>query len=395
MTAPATLPALPQRTLRRGDLASLVELLQHQHAHKADLVVPMSRIHFEHGELILDGFEPHIDERGVTEVNGAFRMTGLADAQLGNVLDIPTKYVRKLRAQHVELLDTNFNELAIMADPEKKVLVRTLYGTDPLYPDSNGIVRAVLSDKYGIRDNLDTVLALLDGMQAAGLNETHIRSCDLTDDRLYLRVTAREYGVQAEKLLENYRSPFQGTGHGGEAAENPKLVYAGLLVTNSETGGGALTITPELRVLVCDNGMTINADAMRKVHLGKKLDEGQIEWSTETIDASNELVKQQVKDAVTSFMNVDYVTRTVAKLEQTSAVPLEDAQGAIEAVGKKLAYSQDEMKGILDHFIKGGQLTAGGVMHAVTSYAQEIEDVDRSNDFAATGVDAMLTAARR
>lgn len=395
MTAPTTLPALPQRTLRRGDLASLVELLQHQHAHKADLVVPMSRIHFEHGELILDGFEPHIDEKGVTEVNGAFRMTGLADAQLGNVLDIPTKYVRKLRGQHVELLDTNFNELAIMADPNKKVLVRTLYGADPLYPDTNGIVRAVLSDKYGIRDNLDTVLALLEGMRAAGLNEAHIRSCDLTDDRLYLRVTAPEYGVQAEKLLENYRSPFQGTGHGGEAAENPKLVYAGLLVTNSETGGGALTITPELRVLVCDNGMTINTDAMRKVHLGRKLDEGQIEWSADTIDASNELVKQQVKDAVTSFMNVEYVARTVAKLEQASAVPLEDAQGAIEAVGKKLAYSQDEMKGILDHFIKGGQLTAGGVMHAVTSYAQVIEDVDRSNDFAATGVEAMLAAARR
>lgn len=393
MTAPATLPALPQRTLRRGDLASLVELLQHQHAHKADLVVPMSRIHFEHGELILDGFEPHIDERGVTEVNGAFRMTGLADAQLGNVLDIPTKYVRKLRAQHVELLDTNFNELAIMADPEKKVLVRTLYGTDPLYPDSNGIVRAVLSDKYGIRDNLDTVLALLEGMRAAGLNETHIRRCDLTDDRLYLRVTAPEYSVKAEKLLENYRSPF--AGRGDAVADHPRVVYAGLLVTNSETGGGALTITPEILVPICGNGLIINVDAMRKIHLGRKLDEGQIEWSAETIDASNELVKQQVKDAVASFMNVDYVTRTVAKLEQTSAVPLEDAQGAIEAVGKKLAYSQDEMKGILDHFIKGGQLTAGGVMHAVTSYAQVIEDVDRANDFAATGVDAMLTAARR
>ena len=394
MTAP-TLPEIPARTLRNADLPKLIALLEQQHAQKLDLVVPVRQLRFGDGNVILTGHDPQINEDGVTDINGAYGLTQLADSQLAGVLDIPVKYVRKLRAEYVPLLDTNYESLASRMDPKRQVLVRMLTGSDPDQPGTSGIVRAVLSDRYGIRDNLDTVMALLDGMHAAGLNHTHIRGADLTDDRLYLRVTAPEFGVQAGKLLEGYRSPFQGTGHGGATAENPKLVYAGLLVTNSETGGGALTITPELRVQVCDNGMQINVDAMRKVHLGRKLDEGTVTWSTDTIDAANELVKKQVRDAVASYMNTEYVAKTVAKLEETSGVELDNPQQTIEVVGKKLAYSQNEMSGLLSHFIKGGQPTAGGIMHAVTSYAQEIADVDRSNEFAATGVDAMLVAAGR
>jgi hypothetical protein len=49
---------------------------------------------------------------------------------------------------------------------------------------------------------------------------------------------------------------------------------------------------------------------------------------------------------------------------------------------------------ILSHFIKGGQLTSGGVLQAVSSAAQTIEDVDRAHEFLGTAVDAMKVAAR-
>ena len=72
---------------------------------------------------------------------------------------------------------------------------------------------------------------------------------------------------------------------------------------------------------------------------------------------------------------------------------LADPQHTITVVAKRLSYTQSEQAGILAHFIRGGQVTSGGVLQAVTSYAQEIADVDRANEFAATGVDAMLVAA--
>ncbi|MBE5453530.1 hypothetical protein E3G52_000394 [Mycobacteroides abscessus] len=394
MTAVA-LPAVPARTLRNANVQDLMTLLEQQHRQKVDVVMPVSDVRFAAGDLVIADQAPDINTEGVTDFNGTYRMTDRSDSQLGDTLEIPTRYVRKLRAQHTELLDTNVNELARVASPGKKVLVRMLSGSDPMYPGTHGIVRAVLSDRYGIRDNLDTVLALLDGMRSAGLGAQHIRGADLSDERLYLRVTAPELEVVAPKLLEGYRSPWAGTAHGGEAANTLPVVYAGMLVTNSETGGGALTITPELRIKICDNGLVINADSMRKIHLGRKLDDGKVTWSADTIDAANDLIKKQVRDAVASYMTVDYVKGAIEKLEETSSTPLTDPAKVIEVVAKKLSFSQDESRGILDHFIKGGQMTAGGVMQAVTSYAQLVEDVDRSNEFAATGVDAMLVAAGR
>ena len=46
------------------------------------------------------------------------------------------------------------------------------------------------------------------------------------------------------------------------------MVFAGWVLSNSETGCGAFTITPRLVVHVCRNGMTITKDALRAVHLG-------------------------------------------------------------------------------------------------------------------------------
>jgi hypothetical protein len=387
---------VPARTARNVGIADLVELLQAQQRQKLDIVVPATTLHMDDGHLVLAGLDPVLNEDGFTDVNGGYRMTAAADTQLGGLFDIPTRYIKKMRGEHPALLDTNVNEWAGLHDPAKKVLVRVLWGQPEVESGSAGsagICRALLSDRYGVIDNLDVVMSLLDGMREAGLGAQHIKSCDLSDDKLYLRVNAPELMVNAPTLLEGYRSPFAGSGHGGAAAENPYAVSAGILVTNSETGGGAFTVTPELRIKICDNGATINADALRKVHMGGRLEEGTIAWSDATRAASSEFVKQQMKDAVSSFMTVEYVAGAVARLEQSSGVELADPQHTITVVAKKLAYTQAEQAGILAHFIRGGQVTSGGVLQAVTSFAQEIDDVDRANEFAATGVDAMLVAA--
>ena len=60
----------------------------------------------------------------------------------------------------------------------------------------------------------------------------------------------------APALLAGYRTPFTGAA----GADNP-VVFAGFVITNSETGCGAFTLTPRLVVQVCRNGMTITRDA--------------------------------------------------------------------------------------------------------------------------------------
>ena len=395
MTSTSTLAPVPSRSLRGANIVDLIALLQQQHRQKVDVVLPLNQLRAVAGRIELAGIDPVMDENGVTEVSGAYRITAAAIGQLASILEIPVKYLRKLDAEHLPLFDTNVNEWALRAD--RKILVRALYGSDPEHPGTNGIVRAFLSDSYGMRDNLDFALAVLDGMREGGLGVTNIRGADLSDDRLWLRVHAPEMAVAAPELTKDYRSPFTGA----VGAENP-LVHAGIIAENSETGGGALKVTPELIMQVCNNGMKINTAAMRKIHLGTKLEEGTIAWSADTVDAGNELVKLQVRDAVKSFLTADFVGKTVAELEKASGIEVEDPTATVTVVAKKLGYTEDVTKGILQHFMasvvpgpEGLQYTAGHVMHAVTSYAQEIEDPALSNEIGGSGVEAMLVAAGR
>jgi hypothetical protein len=389
-----TTRTLPERSLRKAVFTDLVDVLKLQEYHKLDIVVPESNVVFHQGLLVVGGVEPVLTEDGVVEVSGAYRLTAHAEQQLANLLDIPVRYLRRMHdgtTSDVMLFDSNVNHWA--AKGERKLLLRLIWGEDPAFPGTVGICRAILSSRYGIRDNYDTVLAVLAGMQAAGLSATDVimRPGDLSDDRLYLRVEAPQMSVIADEFLKNYVSPYANA-HGGELGMHPRAVWAGVLVTNSEVGRGMQKVVPEIRIGTCDNGAQIIYDAQMKRHIGAELDEGAVSWSVETINAANELTRQMMKDAVGEFLTKEYVQATVDKLTEKSGKPVADIPATVEVVAKQLSYSEGEAKGLLDHFIRGGQHTSGGILQAVTSWAQEIPDPDRANEFAATGIEAMEIA---
>ena len=61
---------------------------------------------------------------------------------------------------------------------------------------------------------------------------------------------------------------------------------------------------------------------------------------------------------------------------------------------KTAKFSDEVTDSILAHFIRGGQLTAGGVMQAVTSVAQTLDDADAA-DLEAQALRVMDLAAQR
>lgn len=409
-----SLAPMPTRTLRHANVEDLIRTLEHQHRQKVDRVVSVrSGIRLLNGNVEVAGMddisvppvEEDITEYGVTpgqpgytvDVNGAYLPTAVADGQLAQLFKIPVQYLRRLREENIDLLDANVNMWAPRGvrlesgtyDPDKKVLLRLLWGDDGT-DTTVGVCRAILSDRYGARDNLDTAMAVLDGMTAAGLGAQHIIGADLSDNRFYLYVAAPEVNALAPVLLDGY-SPYRRM----STIDLPR-VHCGFAVTNSETGGGALAITPRIVVEWCKNGMQIPKEALRKVHLGTKLDEGNVLWSARTRDAANELTRSQVIDAVHSFLSPEFLNHQIEVLQRdcTTEIDPQHVTDTIENVGAKLQYTKSERNGILAHFIKGGQLTSGGVLHAVTSYSQQIESPDRSWDVESSAVEAMHLAAR-
>lgn len=376
-------------TTRHASLADLAAMLQDRQARKVDVVASAPAIRSDAGVFVVDGTEPVLTETGVDMGDGRYRPTGVADEGLSQRLGIPVGYLKRLRADRPDLYDANVNGWLHGDGDERgpdgrKFLLRAFRSDD----GSDGILRAFLSDSYRLIDDLDVLTAALDGIRSAGADVT-IRKCDLTERRMYVQVEAPAVAVVADALLDGYRSPFSGQ----SGTDNP-LVHAGFRIVNSEVGSGAFQIVPEITIQVCDNGLTMTKDAMRAIHLGSRLDEGLIKWSDETQQKVVGLVTSQARDAVATFLDAEYVQRVVDSITETATTRVTDPVATVERVAKALNYNAEQTAGVLDHFIKGGQVTAGGVLHAVTSYAQVIDDADVAWDFQATALDAMALAAR-
>lgn len=385
------------RTARNASLADLAALLQDQHARKIDVVASASAFTSRNGVIHVNGTEQQLSLDGVTTTAGAYNPTEVFDGHIAEKLDIPVKYVRRMRVERPDLYDATVNGwihggsynregYQQLAEKDARSFLFRGFKNDD---GEVGVARALLSQRYGITDNLDVLMAVLSGVRASGV-EIDVQSADLTDRRMYVKIAAPAVATLAPELLKGYRSPY--SGNSGD--ENP-TVFAGFIVSNSEVGGGAFTITPRLIVQVCTNGLTLTKDAMRSVHLGGKMEEGVVVWSEDTQQKNLDVITAKARDAVATFLDVEYVKKAVAKLEQAAGVPVSNAAETIEVIGKKLAFSQAEINLTLDHFIKGGQLTAGGIMQAVTSAAQSIEDADAAMEFEAKGVEAMELAAAR
>jgi hypothetical protein len=312
---------------------------------------------------------------------GTYRPTGVCDAGIADKLGIPAGYLKRMRTSRPPgLFDANVN--GWLAGDDRSFFVRCLRGED----GAPGVARAWLSDGYKPIDHLDTLTAVFAGIRAAG-QPVSIDSCDLTGRRMYVRVRCEAVQVLAPALLSGYRSPFTGAA----GADNP-VVFAGFVVANSETGCGACTVTPRLVAQVCSNGMTITRDAVRAVHLGERMDEG-VRWSGDTRDRQLALVTAKARDAVANFLAPAYAQKVVRDLEKQAGHPVRDAAKTVEAVSGRLRYSEAHQGEVLDHFIKGGDLTAGGIMHAVTSAAQVQTDGDAAWDLENTALAALALAA--
>lgn len=386
-----------ETTTRNATLQDLAAMLQSQGAHKLDVVAPAASLRSEGGLLHVAGTRVAMDENGVTTTDGVFRPTDVFDEGVSDKLGIPRSYLRKMRDTRPDLYDANVNGwlhgLAAdatngdegVAGDKRSFFVRTFQSDE----DEVGVARALMSDRYSVIDNFDVLTATLSGIKAAGV-PVQIDKSDLTDRRMYVHVRCEEIAALAPDLLRGYRSPFGG----GDGTANP-TVFAGLVVSNSEVGAGAFSITPRLIVEVCSNGMTVNKDAMRAVHTGSKLEAGVVKWSAETQQKSLELITSRTADAVRTFLDVDYMRKVIAEITADASVeiPASEAATVVETVAKKLLFTQEQQDGILGHFIQGGQLTAGGVMHAVTSYAQTVDDADTAHELERSGMRVLALAA--
>ena len=142
---------------------------------------------------------------------------------MGTYLNIPWKYYERMCQENIGLLAQNVNTW-LQKGPEQR-MIRTI----------DGRARAFLSNRYRRIDNIDIAQITLPIIEA--MPDAIFESCNLSDDYMYIKVV--------NPRLTDEVVPGD-------------IVQSGVVISNSETGQGAVCIQPLIYRLVCSNGMTVN-----------------------------------------------------------------------------------------------------------------------------------------
>ena len=328
-------------------ITQLAMEIERQQAAKQDFIADTRLVRMAPTELG-NGVRVEIDEVG------SFGIRETAHRQIGAKTGIPAKYYDRMLTENPSLLATNVNAW-FAAEPERR-MIRTL----------DGHARALLTDRYQRIDNehiAEVVLPIL--AETPGIR---IASAEITERRLYIKAVNEQ--VHDEVKVGD-------------------VVEAGVMITNSEIGHGAVSISPLVHRLVCLNGMVAPDQKYRRNHVGARADAADPVYamlSDEALRADDKAILLKVRDVVRAALDRAMFGQTVERMRaSTEGERLKDPVAGIERLATKMGILEGEKPSVLRHLIEGGDLSRWGMLNAVTRAAHDVDSYDRSTELEEIG----------
>ena len=344
------------KTGKFGTLQALAAEIDRQNETKRDFVANTRHMTVypsgtDNPTFTMTSFLPGIGNEGLV-------IQPLALEQMATKSEIPLAYQRSLlNRKEYDLFAHNVNRLHHQFPANR--MVRAL----------DGKARAFMSDKYKRIDNFPVLETILPAILDKG-EDLKVESCDVTDNNMYLKLVTPK--LQGEVKLH-------------------QTVQAGLIISNSEVGLGSWRMRMLLYTLECMNGMILGKDILPGIerrHLGAKQHEG-ILYQEETIVANQQAFALEARDTLNSLLDEGNFQATLEKLRVTTErkmAPKADPTKVVIELGKTVGFTQSEGSSIMQHLIRGGDLSQYGLANAVTRYAQDEEvSYDRSTELEIIG----------
>lgn len=258
----------------------------------------------------------------------------------------------------------------------KKRMARTL----------DGNVRALLSSSFRTLDNYDLFFHAFEVAKSCG---AEIHTADLSDGWFYMRFIHPEWREIIAQQVDNRRTAV--------LANPDDVVIPGCSLRNSEVGQGKLEAAPFIFRIKCLNGMVAD-DAVTRVHLGRDKAEG-VYTSEQTADLSDKLVWSQVSDMVRTTFDRDRFRELCDVMRGASKDELVAPTEAVDAVVKQYGFSDAQRQAILNELVSPSTdidpgRTVWGLVNAVTSLANDIEEADDAHTVQAIGGHLLQNAAQ-
>jgi hypothetical protein len=292
---------------------------------------------------------------------GEHTLTSHAHGQVGTYLGIPKRYYSRMLQDAPDLLCTNLNHWLHQHEGSQR-LVRTL----------NGSVRGFLSNAYRPLDHFAFAETALQELHRVG--GVQIESAAITETCMYIKAVSNRMEGEVRK---------------GD------IVRWGIALSNSEVGAGKLRIDPLVYRLQCLNGAVTreHVGTYARRHVGSKvmsnLDVS--EWlSDEAREADDKAFWLATRDIIRGIFDWDSFQ---AVLETWRAAATREIKVDVPKVVKvtlKHHKLPDTMHGgIVDHLIRGGDLSQYGLGNALTRYSQDLESYESATRLEEIGTDVM------
>lgn len=309
-------------------------------------------------DLVADTRNLFLDTDGQTLETGehvvATQTTPHAHGQIASWAGIPKRYYDRCLEVSPELLSLNVNHWLKNPKEPTRRMVRIMDGT----------FRAFLSDRYRRMDNEQVAHAALSAMMEMDQQNLRILSCDVTDSKLYIQAAFPR--VEGEVVTGD-------------------PVQAGLIISNSEIGQGALDVRPIVYRLVCMNGMVVPKDidtaSMRRNHVGRRVeaDEDYSIYRDETIEADDKALQLKIRDTIHALADQRKFDEVIEHMRAAASTdPVQNPAKAVETLSETFELPSAYQGGVLESLIRERDYSLWGMANAVTAQAHSAESYDDS-----------------
>lgn len=296
--------------------------------------------------------------------------------QIGSHLGIPAGFYDRLKDKHPGILLANVNGLMAKEPEDGKRLVRTL----------DGNARAFLSDRYRPLENeelAEAVLPVLNDLQVEFV------SMEITERRLYIKVV--------DKSIKKDIPKGRALGDGSHTIFD--TVSPAMSIMNSEIGAGSLKLEVGTLTAMCTNLAWMSDRGFKKYHIGGKLEmegeDGHQFLRDETKRLKDAAVWATIRDLVAGAFNAE---RFNAMVDET-IIPTTERKitgqvvEVVKVASKAFGLTDTEGSSVLDHLLKGHDLSQYGLHSAITRTAEDIVDYDRATDIERIGGNVLALPA--
>lgn len=146
---------------------------------------------------------------------------------------------------------------------------------------------------------------------------------------------------------------------------------------------------PLIYRLVGTDGLIASDHALRKTHVGRSLTteaESVNVFRDDTLAADDRAFYLKVRDMFVAAVSEATFRQVAQKLQRTRDIRLTgDPVKSVEVLANRYKLNDTERAGVLRHLIVEGDLSAYGLVNAVTHFSQDVEDYNRATEFEGLG----------